>query len=439
MNKKNSLNLFHKAKRYISGGVTAGTRLNRALGHPFYIKKGKGSRVWDLEGREYLDFCTSHGASMLGHGHPAIVQAVKKSLELGIICSAETEYHVELSRLISEVIPCAELIRYAISGTEATLHAIRACRSFTGKNKIIRFEGHFHGTHDYVHIGGRVPEEYLDRGLPYRESSGIPKEICEFVISIPFNDAAIFEKTIKKHKNEVCCVILEPINYNCCCIVPEREYMEVMRELTRLYNIPLLYDEIQTAFKTSAGGAQAYFGIKPDIAVLGKAVGGELPLSIICGRKKIMETFEPLGRTALSGTFTSHLSAVLAGIAFQKEIRKPGFYRNLQKKEKAFYAGLKEIIIRSGLKAKLQYHGPRFSLIMGTDQPVRNYRQSLVHSKKLMLEFVGECIRRGLYFHDYGGIPAHHGFSTSHSMKDLNRALNIIEDVFRVLPKKGKK
>lgn len=432
-NNKNTDKIYKKAKRYISGGVTAGTRLNRAIACPFYISKGKGSKVWDIEGKEYIDFCTSHGASMLGHKHPAIVQAVQKSLDLGIICSAETKYHTALSRLICEVVPCAELVRYAVSGTEATLHGIRACRSFTGKNKIIRFEGHFHGTHDYVHIGGRVPREYLGSIPPYRESDGIPEEICKFVISIPFNDPDVLEKTIKKYKDEVCCVILEPINYNCCCIVPKKDYMKAMRELTKKYQIPLFYDEIQSAFKTSPGGAQRYFGIKPDIAVLGKSVGGGIPLSVICGRKEIMECFEPVGTTSLSGTFTSHLVAIMAGIAFQKEIRKLDFYEDLYKKEDFFYKRFKEIIAHSDIKARLQYHGPRFSLIMGIDEEVKNYRQSLSHSKEQMLKFVKECINRGLYFHDYGGTPVHHGFSSAHSMEDLEKALNIIEDVFKVL------
>lgn len=430
-----STKLYEEASKYISGGVSAGTRLNRAIGYPFYIAKGEGSRVWDIEGKEYIDFCTSHGASILGHKHPAIVQAVQKSLEMGIICSGETEYHVEFSRLISEVIPCAELVRYALSGTEATFHGIRACRSFTRKNKIVRFEGHFHGTHDYVHIGGRVPKEYLGSIPPHRESQGIPEEISKFVISIPFNDPDILEKTIKENKDEVCCLILEPINYNCCCIVPDKSYMKSMRELTEEYQIPLFYDEIQSGFKTSPGGAQAYFGIKPDMAVLGKSVGGGIPLSIICGKKEIMECFEPIGKTSHSGTFTSHLSAIMAGIAFQNEIRKPNFYNDLQEKEDFFYAGFKEIIAHSGVKAGIQYHGPRFSLIMGIDEEVRNYEQSLAHSKERMLKFISECIKRGLYFHDYGGIPVHHGFSAAHSMQDFKKALNIIEDVFKVLSK----
>lgn len=424
------IKLYKKALKYISGGVTAGTRLNKAIGYPFYIEKGESSRVWDIEGKEYIDFCTSHGASLLGHKHPAIVEAVQKSLAVGIICSAETEYHVELSRLICKAVPCAELVRYTLSGTEATFHGIRACRSFTGKTKIMRFEGHFHGTHDYVHIGGRAPEQHLDIISPYRESDGIPEEITQFVISIPFNDPDILEHTIRKYKDEICCVILEPINYNCCCIIPKKDYMRTMRELTVKYKIPLFYDEIQSAFKTSLGGAQDYFGIKPDMAVLGKSVGGGIPLSVICGRREIMECYEPIGKTSHSGTFTSHLGAILAGIAFQKEIRKPDFYKELKEKEDFFYDNFEEIIAQSGVKARIQYHGPRFSLIMGIEEEVTNYRQSFSHSKELMLKFVKECLKRGLYFHDYGGIPAHHGFSSVHYRKDLEESLNIIKDVF---------
>jgi len=205
--------------------------VNQALGTPLYASHAQGSRVWDIEGREYIDMCCAHGAALLGHAHPAIDQALRKAIELGYVNSFETEYHEQLAREICECIPCAERVRFCSSGSEATLHLIRACRAYTGREKIIRFEGHFHGYHELIYIGGHPPAENVadNRSKPYIESAGIPEEFAKFIIPIPYNDPEALEEAISEHGDETALVILEPVNYNCGCIKPQPGYLELLR------------------------------------------------------------------------------------------------------------------------------------------------------------------------------------------------------------------
>ncbi len=427
--------LFQSAKKVLVGGVCSSTRLNRATGQPFFARSGNGSRVLGYDNKEYIDCCCSHGAVLLGHNSPDVNQAIRKSLDMGTLCSYETEYHQEVARKICRLVPCAEKVRFTNSGTEATMHLLRACRAYTGKDKIIRFEGHFHGYHDYVYIGGHTPLDYLKSGnrVPYRESEGIPEEMTKYVISIPFNDTGILEKTIKKHRDQVACVILEPINYNSGCIVPSREYMKIMRGLTKENNILLFYDEIQSCFKIGAAGAQGYYGIIPDVCTLGKALGGGVPLSAMCGRKEIMDLFRPVGNVEHSGTFNAHLYSIMAANAFLDIIAKEDFYSKLEALCLKLHGGIECLLTRSQVKGRIQYLGARFGLFFGIDKEVTNYRESVEHDKGLMLRFIREMADRGVYFHDYGGSACHHGISIAHTQEDIDKILNASEDTLKVL------
>ena len=424
---------YDLARKSLPGGVNSSTRVNQAIGTPLYVSRGKASRVWDIEGREYIDMCCAHGAALLGHAHPAIDAALRKATEIGYVHSFETEYHEALARRFCEVIPCAERVRFCSSGSEATLHLIRVCRGFTGRNKIIRFEGHFHGYHELIYIGGHPPAEALsaNRARPYIESAGIPDPYADFVVSIPFNDPDAFTRAVEQHGADTALVILEPVNYNCAGIRPDPGFLELLRDVTRDAGIVLFFDEIQSSFKKSPGGAQQDFGVVPDVCTVGKALGGGLPLSAFCGKAEIMDCVKPVGPVQHSGTFNAHLVPILAGLAFLDEMSKPDFYPHLQSLEARFHERMDRLITDLDLNMVMPHHGARFDILLGRRTPARRYDETLCHDKPVMLDILKQCYERGVYFHDYGGGPLHHGYSIQHTAQDIDRVLDVLEDVLK--------
>lgn len=420
--------LFEAGKQVIPGGVCSSTRLNQALGWPIYVVSAEGSRFTDVDGNGYIDMCCSHGAGLLGHGHPAIRQAIRDVADAGICCSFDGPRHVELARKLCEMIPCAERVRFTNSGTEATLHALRVCRAYTGRDRIIRFTGHFHGYHEYTYIGGHPPREALDDPAQYRESPGIPEPMSRFVIPIPFNDIDAAEAAISTHASDAGTVILEPVNYNSGCVLPEPGYLQALRELCDEHGMLLFFDEVQSSFKKSPGGAQEDFGVIPDICTIGKAVGGGVPLSAICGRAEIMDRYKPAGDVQHSGTFNAHLLSIMAGLAFCSQIEAPDFYPTLLQTCEWFAGELDGIIAELGVPVVAPYHGARFGILMGLEAPPRNYVDTLAHRADITLAFIREAFARGVYFHDYGGGPCHHGFSAAHTRDELTRVLDVCRE-----------
>lgn len=422
------MDLYSRAKKVLPGGVCSSVRLNHGIGHPVYVTRSDGARFTDNDGNEYVDMCCGHGAILLGHGHPEIRNALVQTAGLGICCSADMPYHVDLAEQLCQLIPCAEQVRFTNAGTEATLHALRLCRAVSRRDKVIRFVGHFHGYHEYTYIGGHPPREEVDRASQYRESAGIPEPMSQFVIAIPFNDLEALETAIKNHRDEVGTVILEPINFNSGGIQPQPGFLESVRQITRKYDVLLFFDEILTSFKNSPGGAQQDFGVTPDICTIGKALGGGMPLSAICGPETIMSRFKPVGDVQHSGTFNGPLASILSGLAFLREIVKPEFYLNLHTKADRFYAKLDDVITRLAIPVQMPRYGARFGLIMGLDREPVDYRDVLSHRRDVMLAFIREAASRGVYFHDYGGSSSHHGFSAAHSDEDLDRVVEVMED-----------
>jgi glutamate-1-semialdehyde 2,1-aminomutase len=418
--------LYSLAQRYLPGGVSASARANEAIGHPFYVSRGDGPRIYDLDGREYVDLCMSHGASLLGHNHSKIKAAVARALELGIVCSGETEYHSALAKKVTELVPCAEMARFAGSGSETIMHALRLARTFTGREKIIKFEGHFHGFSDHVYYSAAPP---LDKAgppatpTPYPESSGMPANLKDLVVVVPFNDSVALEAAFAKHGHEAAMLIMEPINYDSGCIVPKPGFVQLCRDLCDRYGVLLFFDEVLTAFRMAPGGAQEYLGIVPDLCVLGKAFGGGMPISAFAGRREIMLHVRPVGQSAHSGTYMSHLTAVMAALAALEEYTQPGFYEHLESIGQRFYAGFQEIIDRSGVPMRLQYVGPRFGMYFGLKSEVTNYREAAQQNHAMLLAFIAGCIDRGVYVH----VSPHHGFSAAHTEADIDRALDGIE------------
>ncbi len=421
--------LLERASKVLPGGVCSTVRYSSALKKPLHFQRGNGAHIIDAQGDELIDMCMSHGASLLGHGHPRIKEAVEEALSLGIMCGFDTPWHVELAEKLTNIIPCADMVRFTNSGTEATLHALRLCRAASGKNKIIRFLGHFHGYHEYVYIGGHPPRSALDNPSAYLESSGIPQQMSEYVIAIQAGDLDILSETLKTHGDEVCALIMEPVNYNNGCVVYSKEFLEGVRRLCTENNVILFFDEIQSSFKKSPGGAQTDFGVIPDICTIGKALGGGVPLSAICGRADLMKQFKPVGTTQHSGTFNAHLVSVLAGLAFVEEVANPSFHASLREMEDYFYPALEELFIEKNSGFHLQHHGARFGMFsdLGHD-PIISYERTLDHNSDKMLSFYKALYEKKVFFCDYGGKPSHHGISIMHTKEILSEVLTRIAD-----------
>ena len=430
---------YEKASKVLPGGVNSSVRYSKAHGVSIYMSRAEKGIIYDLDGKAYIDMGCAHGAGLLGNAHPAINKAMDLAKEMGFLNSFETVYHEELARKVVEALPCADMIRFTNSGTEATMHLIRLCRGFTGKNKIIRMEGHFHVYHEMIYIGGQPPYEALpgNRKHPYIESVGIPDVFTQLIVPVPFNDIKAFDEAVKEHGKDTAVVILEPINFNSGAIKPIAGYLEHIREVTKRENILLLFDEVQSAFKTNLGGAQKDFGVTPDVCTIGKSLGGGLPLSAFCGREDIMKHIKPVGKVQHSGTFNAHLVNVLAGLAFIDEASKPYFYPALEKLNTFFYTGLEKIIKAHDLNMTVPWYGPRFNIVFGRREPAVRYDELSVSKPETMFEFLRETYSRGVYFQDYGGAPCHHGYSIQHTEADLAKVLNVMEDVLKGMKGKG--
>lgn len=435
MERKEGDKLYEFARKYMVSGGSASARWSISMKRPLYFKDGTGSKLTDYDGNEIIDMCCSHGGSIMGHKHPKVVEKIKEALDMGILCSYETKHQGELAQKICEMVPSAELCRYSCSGSEATMHAIRVARAHTGKDVIIKFEGHFHGYYDYVQYSW-VPS--LEEAGPYERpnavpfSSGMPEGIKDYIIILPFNNIEILEKTIKENKDRIAGIILEPINYNIGCVVPDKEYMKQMRKLTSDNNIVLIYDEILSAFRTGPDCAQGYLGVTPDICTIGKCVGGGTPISVIAGKKEFMENIAPLGKSTHSGTYTGHLIPVMGANAAVDEIRKPYFYEHMYKLADRLYGGMNEIFGKSRLNIKVQGLGARFGLYFDVKKDViKEYRDCADNNIEMNLKFYELMLNKNVYFHDYGGRTCHHGFSIQHTLGDIDEVLNRIEDTVK--------
>jgi len=427
---------FVRAQKSLAGGVSASTRVNKAVGHPMYFDRAKGCRLWDLDGKEYIDLCCSHGAALLGHGHPRVIEAVQAALARGAACSYENELHAELAELLCDTIPALERVRLTGSGTEATMHTIRLARAFTGRSKLIKIEGHFHGYHDQVMYSIGTPADQLgDEAAPtkFKGSTGMPPGLDDHLILVPYNRPDLLEAAIAKHAHELAAVICEPIYFNAGCVQPTPEFLATLRNATRANNVLLIFDEVLCAFRMAPGGAQQYLGVTPDLCTVGKAIGGGFPLSAFGGRRDIMETLMPQGPCQHSGTYNGHVVSVAASIAAVKTYREVGFYDHIFAVAEKLYPALNEMLKRHGIVGRVQGLGARFGIYFGVADEVRSYRDAVKHQRDTMLKFIAAAIANGVYFHDYGGGACHHGFCSAMTMTDADEALNKLDTAVKSL------
>ena len=422
--------LYKQAHQSLAGGVTAGLRWHPYVGRPFYASRAEGPYLYDLEGERYLDFNMANGAVLLGHGHPAVNEAVQAGLAAGVLTASETEHHVRLAASLCRVIPCAERVRFAVTGTEANLVAVRLARHVTGRRKLLTFAGHFHGLAEPFLFR---PADQTGSGLPIPASGGVPDSYGQDTVIVPWNDPDAVDRALARHRGELAAVICEPVHYNAGCIPPQPGFLAYLRQRTQEEGIVLIFDEVLSGFRMALGGAQAYYGVTPDLCTLAKAVANGLPMAVLCGRAELMEQLSPGGPVAHSGTYSGQLLSVLAARATLEALEAPGVYEELGRRAQRFYGELQSIFDRAGVPARVQGLGARFGLYFGRREPVVTWAEAVACDQALHRRFVLGCLRRGLYFHAYVGLPGHAGFSLAHDDACLDEALTVIEEVAREL------
>ncbi len=408
--------LYQRASQVLPGGVTANARTNPALGRPFYVSRGEGPFVYDLDGRRYVDTCMSNGATLLGHGHPAIVAAVRRAADLGFACAFDGEPQVALAERLIAQIPCFEMVRFTTSGTEATFYVIRIARAYTGRSRVLKFEGQFHGYNDPLAFSfWPTPEEGGPAEAPIArpETAGLPPSAGQEIVVAPFNDADAFRRALDRFGDDLAAVIMEPISYDVGAILPDRAFLDLVRAETARRGIVLIFDEVLSGYRTGPDCAQGYLGVTPDLCTLGKAVGGGVPLSVFGGRRDLMSVVSPLGPAIHTGTYNAHLIPILAAHAFLDTIGRTGFWDHLIGLHERLYASLRKAFVEAGLPVRVQGVGARFGLYFGLDPDIEvtRYRQAARLDRAMLNAFCREMYRRGVYVN-----PAwHHGLSALHT------------------------
>jgi len=425
MTHKKSIELFKKAKRYIPGGVNSPVRAFKAVGgSPIFIKSAKGSKLYDADGNEYIDYVLSWGPLILGHAHPQVIKALQKAAEKGTSYGAPTSLEIELVTMIRKAYPSMEIVRMVNSGTEATMSAIRVARGFTDRDKVIKFEGCYHGHADGLLV--KAGSGALTFGVP--DSPGVPKDYAKNTITLPFNDLKIFERALKRKAKSIACVILEPVIGNIGCVLPRAGFLEGIRSLTQQYGIILIFDEVMTGFRVSYGGAQEAYGIKPDMTCIGKVIGGGLPVGAYGGRKEIMKMVAPEGPVYQAGTLSGNPLAMTAGIETLKILSRRDTYKKLLSKAEALEHGLIDSAKRAGIKTKFYRAGTMFCTYF-TDTEVFDYATAKKSDTSKFSRFFRKMLERGI---NLAPSQFEAGFiSLAHSNTDINKTVRAAYESFK--------
>ncbi len=386
--------LLETAGRRLPGGVLGSTRFRDDLA--FVVKRAKGARIWDVSGREYVDYLLGSGPMFLGHAHPAVVRAVTEQLDRGTTYFLVNEPAIRLADEVCRAVPCGEQVRFTSTGTEATFFALRAARAFRKRDKILKFEGGYHGSHDYA-LMSSTPKSPKAFPAATPDSAGIPQVLEGEVLIAPYNDLATVEALLAVHADSLAAVIVEPFQR---VIAPSPGFLKGVRTATQRYGIPLIFDEVVTGFRFAYGGAQELYGVTPDLATYGKIVGGGFPLAAVVGRAELMQCFDPRldgkgAYVAQVGTLNGNPVAAAAGLATLGELRQPGVYDRVRKVGGALIAGLAELARKAGVTAQVVGHPTCFDIFF-TDTPIVDYRATLTNDLAKLRLFNEACLKRGV-------------------------------------------
>ena len=416
--------LFARAQRTIPGGVNSPVRAFRSVGGtPRFLKKALGARVWDADGKEYLDYVGSWGPAILGHADPVVVEAVRSAALDGLSFGAPTEREIEMAERLCELLPSMEMVRLVSSGTEATMSAIRLARGFTGRDAIVKFEGCYHGHADSLLV--KAGSGLLTFGNP--SSAGVPEDFAKHTLVLDYNNPAQLEETFKARGGEIACVIIEPIAGNMNLVRPSAEFMHLLRRLCTEHGAVLIFDEVMTGFRVGPRGVQGLFGITPDLTTLGKVIGGGMPVGAFGGRRDIMQKIAPLGPVYQAGTLSGSPVAVAAGLASLGQIARPGFYETLTARTTRLVAGLNAAAAQHGVGFVADSVGGMFGLYFAKAVP-QNYAEVMACDKERFNRFFHAMLGAGHYF---APSAFEAGFvSAAHAEADIDSTIAAAEQWF---------
>ena len=426
MNKINkSIELFKEAKLHMPGGVNSPVRAFKNIdGNPIFFKKAKGAYVFDADNNKYIDYIGSWGPMIMGHSNPEIKKAISKQLDLGTSYGAPTQIESTTAKLIKECIPSIEKIRMVNSGTEATMSAIRLARGFTKRNKLIKFDGCYHGHVDSLLI--KAGSGVTTFGLP--DSPGIPKELAKQTLSCEFNNKEEFLKVFNKVKQDLAAVIIEPIAGNMGFVKADKSFLQLIRKKTSENKSLLIFDEVMTGFRVSLGGAQEIYKIKPDLTALGKVIGGGLPVGAFGGSRKIMDFLAPSGPVYQAGTLSGNPLAMAAGSRLIQLLIKNNPYKNLELKAQNLLNEMQKLFSEFGIPLSVDQKGGMFGFFFSDDLP-KNLNDVVKTNDKYFKNFLNECIKRGVYF---APSKFEAGFiSTKHTKTEINTTINIVKEILK--------
>ncbi len=417
--------LFEDAQTIIPGGVNSPVRAFKGVGgKPIFFKKARGAHLYDVDGRDYIDYIGSWGPMILGHNHPDVIAAVRDQALAGLSFGAPTELETRLAKMVREMVPSMELLRMVNSGTEATMSAIRLARGFTGRDRIVKFEGCYHGHSDSLLV--KAGSGALTLGVP--NSPGVPAALAEKTITLTYNNLTEVEDTFKQVGNEIACIIIEPVAGNMNCIPPAPGFLEGLRKLCDEYGTVLIFDEVMTGFRVALGGAQAYYGVKPDLTTLGKIIGGGLPVGAFGGRREIMEHLAPLGPVYQAGTLSGNPLAMAAGLATLENLSTHGFHEALTEKTAALLQGLKEKAEIAGIPFTTSQVGGMFGLFFTEQQNVDCFAKVMACDTDRYAKFFHGMLDNGVYL---APSAFEAGFiSIAHGQAELDATLKAAEKAF---------
>jgi glutamate-1-semialdehyde 2,1-aminomutase len=409
--------LFEKASKLMPGGVNSPVRMFKP--YPFFTQKATGSKHYDVDGNSYIDYCMAYGAIIFGHSYPPIIQAVKKKLDFGTVYGTPTEAEVQLAELITDSFQCAEMVRLVNSGAEATMHSIRLARGYTGRKKIIKFDGCYHGAHDSVLV--KAGSGAASFGIP--TSQGIPEDTTKNTLVVPYNSVPLLQEIFEKEGDEIAAIIVEPVIGNMGVIPPSKGYLNELRQIADQYNALLIFDEIITGFRLAIGGAQEYYQVTPDIVTLGKVLGGGFPISAIAGKRKIMEYFSPIGKVYQAGTFSGNAVSVVAAIETINELKrnKSNLYNSLEQFVEELTNSLRDCISKNDMNVQINNIASMFTVFF-TNIPVTNSDGARSCGNTKFMKFHSELMKRGVFFPPSQFESCF--VTTSHNKEDLNKTID---------------
>jgi glutamate-1-semialdehyde 2,1-aminomutase len=387
-----SKKLFEEAKKHIPGGVNSPVRAFRSVGgDPLFIRKAKGSKIYDADGRAYIDYVLSWGPMILGHAHPKVTAALKKAIAGGTSFGAPTELEIVLAKMVKKAVPSIEMVRMVSSGTEATMSAIRAARGFTGRDAILKFDGCYHGHGDSLLV--KAGSGVATFGLP--DSPGVPADLAKHTLTVSFNDLAAVQDVCSRQGERIACIIVEPVVGNMGCVPPVPGFLEGLRAVCDRYGIVLIFDEVMTGFRVAYGGAQQLYKITPDLTTLGKVIGGGLPVGAYGGKREIMEKIAPIGPIYQAGTLSGNPLAMTAGIETLKLLAKPGVYKTLEKLSAELEAGLRDAAREAGVPSTFNRVGSMFTAFF-TDRQVTDFASARTSDTTRFGDYFRSMLKNGV-------------------------------------------